>query len=166
MALSQKPASAATRALADRSRATDMLQRSTHTALRCRAVLRRQPAYKPYRAKTHVGLLPGRGHSRSGWVLTKALCDCGKPVRHGALRLTACPLEKALHVCTQAPLDCFVATDLRQRCALGAQRSAQPSRYRRARKHHVSKHAGSNSISICFETRGGDRVLMGDAGPV
>jgi len=109
---------------------------------------------------------PGEVTHAQGGVLTKALCDCGNPVRHGALRLTACPLEKALHVCAQAPLDCFVATDLRQRARLGAQRSAQPSRYRRARKHHVSKPRWIELNLDLFETRGGDRVLMGDAGPV
>lgn len=49
---------------ADRSRATNMLHAPHDTALRCRAVLRRPPAYKPHRAKTDVGLLLGRGHLR------------------------------------------------------------------------------------------------------
>jgi hypothetical protein len=86
--------------------------------------------------------------------------------RSRATRLTVCPLEKVLHVCAQAPLDCFVASDLRQRARLGAQRAAQPSRYRRARKHHVSKPRWIELNLDLFETRGGDRVLMGGAGPV
>lgn len=101
-----------------------------------------------------------------GGVLAKALCDRCKPVRHDVLRLTVYPLEKALHVCAQATLDCFVATDLRQRARLDAQRSAQPSRYGRARKRHVSKPRWIELNLDLFETRRGDRVLMGGAGPV
>jgi len=93
---------------------------------------------------------PGEVTHAQGGVLTKALCDCGKPVRHGALRLTACPLEKALHVCAQAPLDCFVATDLRQRARLGRP-EVRPTIAIQARPGSTMcpSHAGSNSISIC-----------------
>jgi len=44
---------------------------------------------------------PGRGHSRSGWCLTKALCDCGKPVRHGACDSPACPSRERRCTCAR-----------------------------------------------------------------
>jgi len=66
-------------------------------------------------------------------------------------------------VCTQAPLDCFVAMTCASVRDSAPQRSAQPSRYRRAGKHHVSKPRWIELNLDLFETRGGDRVLMGDA---
>ncbi len=127
-------------------------------------------AHSPPVSRTEPGrmsaLFSGEVTHTQGDVLAKAPCNCGSPVRRGALRLTVRPLEKAPHVCAQPPLECFAAADLRQPARLGGQRSAQPPRYGRARKGHVPKPGWIELDLDLFETRGGDHVLMGGAGPV